>query len=376
MRRRRSISDKNEQNSFFPVHYCCPTLLYRRFQKLSHSNTLYQANRKIQLEDWTLQVKENLEGLSLPQARVLALFALGIAVKESCSLSKLSHFRGAEFKQDANTIKRRFREFYQEKERKRGENRKELETSLFFKPLLKWVLSLWHTDQVALAMDAVNLKDRFIVLAICVVWGNCAIPVTWKILPANEKGAWKEHWLDLLKLIAPAIPKTMKTIVCADRGLYAPWLFDVIVSYGWHPFLRVSVTCTFDHGKGKNFQKMIDLSEKNKAISYVGTATQTRKIACSLLTCWKPNCEKPWLVLTDLPIEEANVLWYRYRSWIERCFKVIKSAGWDWEESHIKDCARMERFWLVIVLATMAVLSLGAPAEESSFNCRILIAGD
>jgi hypothetical protein len=64
-----------------------------------------------------------------------------------------------------------------------------------FAPLLGWVLSWWQGTQVALALDASSLGDRFVVLALSVVYRGCAIPVAWTILPANQKHAWRGEWL-------------------------------------------------------------------------------------------------------------------------------------------------------------------------------------
>ena len=52
---------------------------------------------------------------------------------------------------------------------------------------------------MAIAMDATSLGDRFVVLAISVVYRGCAVPVAWKVLKAEEKHAWKPEWQALLK---------------------------------------------------------------------------------------------------------------------------------------------------------------------------------
>jgi hypothetical protein len=44
-------------------------------------------------------------------------------------------------------------------------------------------------QQLALAMDASTLSDRFTVLCISVLYRGCAIPVAWAIVPAWGKGA-------------------------------------------------------------------------------------------------------------------------------------------------------------------------------------------
>ena len=89
-------------------------------------------------------------------------------------------------------------------------------------------------------MDATSLGDRFVVLAISVVYRGCAVPVAWKILKAQEKHAWKPEWQALLKRFQGLLPESWTVIVLADRGLYAKWLFEAIVELKWHPFLRVN----------------------------------------------------------------------------------------------------------------------------------------
>jgi len=61
-------------------------------------------------------------------------------------------------------------------------------------PFLSWIVTLWTGPQLALALDATALGDRFVVLAVCVVYRGCAIPVAWTILPANQPGAWRREW--------------------------------------------------------------------------------------------------------------------------------------------------------------------------------------
>jgi hypothetical protein len=42
---------------------------------------------------------------------------------------------------------------------------------------LAWLLDGWSGQQMAIAMDATSLGDRFAVLAISVVYRGCAAPV-------------------------------------------------------------------------------------------------------------------------------------------------------------------------------------------------------
>ena len=66
---------------------------------------------------------------------------------------------------------------------------------------------------MALAIDATTLGERFVVLAVSVVYRGCAIPVAWVILPAGTTHAWRREWLRLLRRLHRAIPRAWTVMV-------------------------------------------------------------------------------------------------------------------------------------------------------------------
>jgi Transposase DDE domain len=318
---------------------------------MSHRDQLYQCRDSI---------REYLTHLSRSEALVLALWSLGMVLVKSCATSQVALYWSEAFEQPFNTWKQRLREFYWEKKKKRGKKRREIDVTLCFEPLLKWVLALWHGDRLALALDPTPLGDRFTVLAISVVFGKCAIPVAWRVLPAKEKGAWREEWLTMLKKLAPAVPKKMETIVLCDRGLYARWLYEQIVELGWHPFLRVNKEGNFRPEGQSDYRLMGKMCPVGQYWAGRGTAFKgDASLKCTLLACWHPSCKDPWLILTDYAPEEADACWYRLRCWIEQGFKVLKSGGLQWQDTHMTDPGRVERMWLAMAIATLHCVSLG-----------------
>jgi hypothetical protein len=322
---------------------------------MSHREQLYQ---------WRDTIREYLAHLSRSEAYVLALWSLGIVLAKSCATSQVALFWSELLEQPFNTCRQRLREFYWEKKKKRGKKRHEIDVTLCFAPLLKWVLALWHGNRLALALDATSLGERFSVLAISVLYGKCAIPVAWRVLHAKKKGAWRDEWPTMLQKLAPAVPKSMETIVLCDRGLYARWLFEQIVDLGWHPFLRVNTGGTFRPQGQNSSRAMGQICPVGQQWSGRGIAFQkAARLECTLLACWHPGCQDPWLILTDYTPEEADACWYRLRCWIEQGFKVLKSGGWQWQDTHMSDPARVERMWLAMAIATLHCVSLGQVSE-------------
>ena len=182
---------------------------------------------------WTTVVATHLPHLSRPQATVLALWSLGMVLARSYGLTAVSTLLGALLDRRENTVRQQLREWCYEAVAKRGAQRRALAVKACFAPLLRWVLHWWQGPQLALALDATTLGDRFAVLAVSVLYRGCAIPVAWAVLPATAPGAWKGEWRRLLQHLQATVPATMTVIVLADRGLYARWLFRAIVHLGW-----------------------------------------------------------------------------------------------------------------------------------------------
>jgi hypothetical protein len=184
------------------------------------------------LSQWITTVSTNMPHLSKPQATVLALWSFGIACTRSCGRDTVATFLALLLNQKVANLDQRLYEWCLDAADKTGTKRVDIAVTACFVPLLAWIVRLWSGTRLALTIDATSLGDRFVVLAICAVYRGCAIPVTWTILPAGQKRAWRREWLRMLRLLRPAIPRDWTILVLADRGLYARWLFRRIVRLG------------------------------------------------------------------------------------------------------------------------------------------------
>lgn len=332
-------------------------------------------SRQPELYQWIDTVVTRFPTLSKPQAVGLALWSFGMVVARSCSLSAVANLLSPLLDQSFNTVRERLRDTYREAEAKAGGKRADLDVSVCWGPWLAWVLDGWEGKRLAIALDATSLGDRFVVLAVSVLYRGHAVPVAWKVMKAQKKHAWKPEWLRLLETFKTRVPPDWTVIVLADRGLYAKWLYRVIAGLDWHPFLRVNVGGSFrPEGERlwKPFKELcptVGASWQGRGIAYCGAKTQLR---CTLLAYWGEGHEDPWLVLTDFPPESADACWYGLRAWIERDFKYSKRSGWQWQHTRMNDPARAERLWMSIALATWWLLSVGGNAEAQEDKLRDL----
>jgi hypothetical protein len=225
---------------------------------------------------------------------------------------------------------------------------------------------LWHGTSLALTVDATTLGDRFVVLALSVVYRGMGIPVAWTILPAGHKHAWRREWLRMLRLLRPAIPPDWSVLVLADRGLYARWLFRRIVRLGWHPFLRINQGAKFRPAGQARWYWLSELvGSVGGRWQGQGTAFKSKdsQLRCTLVAWWGEPYQEPWYVLTDLDPDGCAVEWYGLRTWCEQGFKCTKRGGWQWQQTQMTDPRRAERRWLALAVAMLWMVSLGTELD-------------
>jgi len=320
------------------------------------------------LSQWEDELASALPVLAAAQRRVLAQWCFAMEATGRCGTTTLAVFLALALGGAWGTVRQRLREWYWDAEDKRGLDRRAVEVRACFAPLARWVLARWPGTRLALALDATSLGDRLTILAVSVVYKGCAVPVAWKILPANRKHAWNPEWLALLALLAPAVPAGWQVIVLTDRGLYSRALFRAIVGHGWHPFMRVNVQGTFHPAGSDRRERLADLVPRAGA-SWAGAGVAfaaEARLPCTLLACWEAGHTGPWCILTDLAPRDGAVGWYGLRNWIEHGFRLQKRGFWHWEHTRMVDPARAERAWLPMALCTCKLLALGDALEQDA----------
>lgn len=328
------------------------------------------------LWQWQGELAKRLPGLSVSQVRVLAEWSLGMVLARSCALTMVSLMWATEKREQLGTVRQRLREWCYPAEQKRGKGRQAVEVEPCFPALLAWIVGSWSGKQLALAMDATTLGDQFVVLAISVVYRGCAVPVAWSVLPAGEKRAWRPEWERLLGCLRGTVPADWTVIVLADRGLYARWLFTTIVGLGWHPFLRVNLGGTFrptKEARFRTFRSFVPATDQRWAGTGAAFKGATARLRCTLLAWHGAGYTDPWLILTDLPPEAADVAWYGLRAWIEQGFKVTKRAGWQWQRTRMIHPDRAARLWLAIAVATLWLVTVGGAADADADDTTPLL---
>ena len=201
----------------------------------------------MRLPSETYQVQQTIEThlphLSQPQLAGLVLWVCGaILAGSACQnavASALSPWRSW------NNLRQYLREWLYDGSDRARPCQTQLDVTLCFAPLLRWVLTWWVSGRLAVAIDPTLKGDQTTAIVISVLYRGCAIPVAWSIHRATQKGSWMDPTVELLRELAPAVPREMTVIVLCDRGISSPKLWKQIRAQGWHPCMRYRNNITF-----------------------------------------------------------------------------------------------------------------------------------
>ena len=298
------------------------------------------------------------------QHRGLALWVLGTLLARSGCQSAVIVALSLYGNPDA--LRQRLRDWLYDGSDKAKPCHTQLAVETCFAPLLRWILSWWHDPHLALALDATLDRDRHAALVLSVLYRGTALPVAWRILPANTKGAWLPHLLALLRLVWRAVPAEMSVIVLVDRGLWSPVLWRRLRRLNWHPLMRVSASMVMESPawRASGRERVPGPGHVWVGRGRVGKR-KARRHPSTMLVIWAEGQDEPWVVLTDVAPAEVGAGWYALRMWIECGFKVLKSVGWQWERMRRTDVTRVGRMWLVLSVATVWTVATGTRVADA-----------
>lgn len=329
--------------------------------------------RRQALARWTVLLRQHFPSFSRPQATGLALWSIGIVLASSASLHAVTLALATWLSWKRFSIRRRLQEWYLEAAAKKGHGsagkgyqRRDWDPHATAPALLRWILDGWPNQQLVLALDPTNFGDRFTVLNISVLYRGCAVPVSWTVVEGGQPEAWEPHWERMLQALAQQVPAGWQVLVLTDRGMYSPQLFRCLQQLHWHPFLRIRAQGFY---RPLGSQKWLNLEELHPPMGQTQAfpaelfKNEEGRLQGTLVAYHGAEYAEPWLIVTDLPAGIAQASWYGLRGWIEQGYKRVKSEGWQLQRTRISDCARLERLWLAMAVATLWVLEVGGADE-------------
>ena len=306
-----------------------------------------------QVYQWQEEIREHLP-LSKWQAMGLALLSLGIVWSEHSWVSKVAEHLG-KFGL-ADSMERRLQRWL---------SNPRIGTRGCAQAWSAWVLSsLVERSQVILLVDLTSLSNRMDVMMIGLAYRERCIPLVWRCMVGHQ--TWPKGQVELigemLRGLMMCLPADCRVILQADRGIgNSSDLVKAVSALGCHYLFRVSDTVRVHFGDPAVVLSLGDLIARRRAWSGVGYVFKNGGwIHTHIYLYWRKTMDDPWCLITNAPTITGAL--YAVRMWQEEGFRDLKSGGWQWQRSLIRNPQYAERLLLALALAYGWTLAMGTRA--------------
>ncbi len=305
---------------------------------------------------WHGQVKQLFTMLHGHQTKVLAMFVLGAIKAESIVVQRVAEELLEESDAKVPSIERRLQRFLANER---------IEVEDIWDQFLAQVLPSFCNQPVTLILDITPFEEHAQVVYVGLLQHSRVLPLAWKVMPGQEQweqGQW-EIVAQLFERVARALGAADCTLI-ADRGLSCLKLIQLCQTHGWHYVLRIKQEEYCQRKRYGCFQGWQTGSEiiARPGQSWFGTVRLWKEHAyeTQLSAVWEQGHEEAWFLISDRPAGRKRVKQYGWRMRVEATFQDMKSRGWQWESSHVRQRDRLERLLLVLFLAFWWLIHLAA----------------
>lgn len=310
---------------------------------------------------WRDEIRKRLSSLGKWQALGLALFSIGVALSERSTLSKIAEKLWMAGR--VESLERRMQRWL-------ANERIDMKTCC--EEWTRWVISHFaDTENLILLVDLTGVSDRVDTLVIGLAYRNRCIPLAWRCQPGDEPWSEKQVTIikDLLEQVSAGIPEGCIPIVEADRGIgNSSDLMTVVAEMGWHFLFRVKDSSTIELTDG-SVVPLASLITIGRAWSGEGHIFSSKSpVPVRVHLVWNKNMAESWCLATNAPHLTHHT--YAKRNWQEQSFRDLKSGGWQWQRSQVRQPSHADRLLLVLVVAYAWAISLGTRAIRAGKTSR------
>jgi hypothetical protein len=304
------------------------------------------------------QVEALLPGVRVTQARVLALFALGMLWAGTVRLNQVAAALPLGVR--VPSTERRLGRFLANPA---------VSGERLWRPLLPSLLAPWAGQEATLVCDPTPVGRTWPLLWVGIAQHHRVVPLAWQLLA--QQTDWPETLgpllAPLLDQIAAALPAGCTVRLLADRGLHGPTVLDAAQARGWEVVLRLNVGETQAH----RLRVAVPHDDATappvwqpecRLWDVAGTVRSgwTARVQICKSAGWRTGfltvyqrlgMAERWVLFSTRPGGYARVREYARRGYVDATFADSKRRGWGLEQSHVRQEAHLDQLLLVWHLA-------------------------
>jgi hypothetical protein len=252
---------------------------------------------------------------------------------------------------------------------------KTIETANIYDPVIKKALRAWGEETLYIALDTSMLWNSYCQIRICLIYRGRSIPLVWQSIKHGSSSVKFSCYKGLLQRAKSLVPEKTRVVFTADRGFIDTNLMDFLSNeLGWNwrirykesinvyrrskrgnKFCHVKMTAQYGHAR---FYHNVYLTDSYHGKVHLAFARHTGKT-------------ETWLIASNEPTDRETFREYGLRFDIEEGFKDDKSGVFNLESLKIRDAEALTRFYTVIALAKLFLISQGVDVVAKGLRREI-----
>jgi hypothetical protein len=236
----------------------------------------------------------------------------------------------------------------------------------WYEPFVRSTMRSYTPGVIYIVMDSTQYGPSCRAVVLGVAYGGQVLPLGWRVVKGKKGHTCPQLQKELLVEIREYLPPGPVVLV-ADSEFCAVALLDIITDWGWHFIVRVRSNVYLHQGRKEPFTLASVPLKPGELYCWRAVFWTTAHLFGPLLAIgyWAKGEEEPLYVLTDTQNEEAALLVYSWRFWIEPLFADFKGRGFHLAQTRIRDPYRLSRLLLVACLTFLWTVSVGSHVFHS-----------
>jgi hypothetical protein len=316
------------------------------------------------VRQWQQTVKRDLlASLHGHQAKALALFSWTMAASGSCGSGVLAAHAPTAAARPASSRRRLERVLANDR----------LDATAAMLQMTGSLLRGWGGRQLLLILDETPKGNDLRCMKLSVAYRKRVLPLLSICYPPQRPPMSMPklvRWM--LRQVAARVPAEASVTLLADRGLCWPTLIRCCRRHKWHYLLRLQARTRVrlpDRDGSDGSELAAGELAPRPGTRWSGAVRVFKKahwLAANVTAVWERDVSEPWLLVSDQPSTYRGGCCRRYckRTWCEETHRDEKSSGFNWQRSRVNDPDHAQRLVLLMALATLLCIGLGAAASK------------
>ena len=250
-----------------------------------------------------------------------------------------------------------------------------IKTDNIYDPVIKRAVRDWGEQTIYLALDTSMLWNSYCQIRICIIYRGRAIPLVWQTIEHGSSSVKFSCYKDLLLRAKCLLPEKTRVVFTADRGFVNIKLMNYLsteLAWNWrirykesinvyrrskrgNPYCKVNMTAQYGHAR---FYHNVYLTDEYYGKVHLAFARHTGKT-------------ETWMIASNEPTDRETFTEYGLRFDIEEGFKDDKSGAFKLESSKLRDAEALTRFYTVIAIAKLFLISQGVDVVANGMRREI-----